>query len=287
MSYLRCLNRLSLDRRAVLVSKPIIESHSMRLNKELRQQDTKALSRRTFSRPSAWHRYLEHRKRSKRSEIYSEEAHWFLKRLLKSLRRRKLKRRILLIQLYWIRTTPWRMKTIIIKWWLVTLSIIQLKVASKLSRDNTTIVKWISMNPLLVILLHKALTKKALMKIFSISWKVGKVVETCQLLKNSTNKQLERIIRDTLSKWSCQSICDLEAIAHWAIIIPLCKTTQNKGMLQLDWKTAVPFLTLFSYLWSSVRQNLSSRKVHNRCLKAQAFPSCTALIQGKISSIKT
>ena len=82
MSSLRCLNRLSRDRKAVLASKPIIESHSMRLNKELRQQDTRALSRRTFSRPSAWHRYLEHRKRSKRSEIYSEAAHWFQKRLL-------------------------------------------------------------------------------------------------------------------------------------------------------------------------------------------------------------
>ena len=287
MSSLRCLNHLSRDRKAVLASKPIIESHSMRLNKELRQQDTKALSRRTFSRPSAWHRYLELRKRSKRNEIYSEAVRWFQKRLSKSLRRRKLKRRTLLIQLYWIRTTPWRMKTTIIKWWLVTLSFIQLKVASKLSRDNTTIAKWTSMNPLQFNLLHKALTKKALMKIFSISLRVGKVVEICQLLKNSTNKQLERIIRDTLSKWSCQSKCDSKALAQWAIIIPLWKTTLNKGMLQLDWKTAAPFLTLFSYLWFSERQNLSSRKVHNRCLKALAFPSCTALIQGKTSSIKT
>ena len=74
MRYLMYLNRLCHAKRAVLASKRIIESRSMRLNKELRPQDTKVLSKRIFSRRFVWLRYLEHRK-SERSEIYSGAAH--------------------------------------------------------------------------------------------------------------------------------------------------------------------------------------------------------------------
>ena len=186
----------------------------MQQNKEPRPQDTKVLSRRTFSRLSAWLHYLAPKK-SERSEIFNEVALWFLKRLLsKSQWQRKLKRRTLLIQLFWIRITQWRMRSTIIKWRLVTLSSIQLKVESKPYLDNTTIAKWILMNPPQ----NKVMTKKTSTKIFSISSKGGKVVETSQQLKSSINKQLERILKDTWNRWSSRRICDSAAIARLAII---------------------------------------------------------------------